>query len=249
MRYVFLAYIFGALIIVSIFGFRGRTFTEPPVEIFNDMDRQARVNFQSKSDFFADGLGSREPVAGTVPVGFAIPDKTAAEGGGREDFGFSFPGDISYYNSGRIGDFWGDGMPDEVRNESGAIDESFIKRGQERYNISCAICHGKSGDGKGAIAYYGTGGIPTKTTNDQGEEVDVEFNYPVLANIANFYDAQFSDPANKMFRTDGDIFNTISNGKGQMGAYGSNITVRDRWAIVAYIRTLQTSAAAAATTE
>lgn len=222
MRYVFLAYLFAAVIIVGLFGFRGHTFTEPPAEIFNDMDRQARINAQSESDFFADNLGSRYPVAGTVPVGFDIPHKTASEGGGIAKFGFSFPGDMSYYNTGRIGDFWGEGMPDEVRGEGGAISADFIERGRGRFNISCAICHGESGNGVGVISKYG------------------------LANIANFYAPQFSDPANEMFRTDGDMFNTITHGKGLMGSYGGTITVDDRWAIIAYIRTLQASAAATA---
>lgn len=223
MRYVFLAYLFAAVIILGLFGFRGHKFTEPPAEVFNDMDRQARVNYQAESSFFADGLGSRYPVAGTVPVGFEIPHKPAAAGGGVADFGFSFPGDSSYYNTGRIGDYWGEGMPDEVRGDDGAIDPAFIERGRERYDISCAICHGKSGNGLGVISKYG------------------------LANIANFYAPQFSDPANEMFRTDGDIFNTITHGKGLMGAYGGVVTVDDRWAIISYIRTLQLSAAAAAT--
>jgi mono/diheme cytochrome c family protein len=220
MRYVFLAYLFAAVIVLSIFGFRGHSFKEPPVEVFPDMDRQARVNFQSERDFFADGLGSRYPVAGTVPVGFEMPEKTVAEGGGVANFGFSFPGSTNYYDTGRIGDFWGHGLPAEVRGQGGSIDEAFIARGRERYNISCAICHGESGNGQGVVSKYG------------------------LANIANFYLPQFSDPANEMFRNDGDVFNTITQGKGLMGSYGSVITVNDRWAIIAYIRTLQASAAA-----
>jgi mono/diheme cytochrome c family protein len=40
---------------------------------------------------------------------------------------------------------------------------------------------------------------------------------------------------------DGEIFNTITNGKGQMYGYGANITPEDRWAIVAYLRVLQLS--------
>ena len=238
MRYVFLAYIFAAVAILSLFGFRGHTFTEPPVEVFNDMDRQARVNYQSGSDFFADGLGSRYPIEGTVPVGFEVPHKTVAGGGAAQEFGFSFPGDTSYYNSGRIGDYWGHGMPDEIRGENGVIDEAFIKRGMERFKISCAICHGESGNGKGVVAAYGNGGVAV----DGVEEIS--FDYGAIANIANFYAPQFSDPADKMFRNDGDFFNTITYGKGQMGSYGANITVRDRWAIIAYIRTLQASAAA-----
>jgi mono/diheme cytochrome c family protein len=221
MRYVFLAFVFVIVTVLSLFGFRGHKFTEPPVEVFPDMDRQARVNFQSGSEFFADGLGSRYPVHGTVPVGFDMPEKTAAEGGGIAEFGFSFPGDSSYYNTGRIGDFWGNGMPEEIRKD-GKISEEFIKRGKERYNISCAICHGESGNGAGVVSKYG------------------------LPNIANFYSPPFSEPSDAAYRADGSIFNTITHGQGLMGSYGAEVTVQDRWAIIAYIRTLQVSAAAGA---
>ena len=48
------------------------------------------------------------------------------------------------------------------------------------------------------------------------------------------------DPANvATYRADGAIFDVITNGKGLMGPYGGNLTVRDRWAIVSYIRALQ----------
>ena len=40
---------------------------------------------------------------------------------------------------------------------------------------------------------------------------------------------------------DGEIFNTITNGKNTMLAYGRNVTVADRWAIIAYLRALQRS--------
>jgi hypothetical protein len=41
--------------------------------------------------------------------------------------------------------------------------------------------------------------------------------------------------------SDGEIFNTITNGKNTMMAYGPNIIVADRWAIIAYLRALQRS--------
>ena len=44
---------------------------------------------------------------------------------------------------------------------------------------------------------------------------------------------------------DGQIYNTITHGKNTMGAYGPNIAVEDRWAIVAYLRALQRSQRAA----
>ena len=40
-------------------------------------------------------------------------------------------------------------------------------------------------------------------------------------------------------RPDGNIYDVIVNGKGLMGGYGANLNLRDRWAIVAYVRTLQ----------
>lgn len=40
---------------------------------------------------------------------------------------------------------------------------------------------------------------------------------------------------------DGEIFNTITNGKNTMLAYGPNVTVADRWAIITYVRALQRS--------
>jgi len=53
--------------------------------------------------------------------------------------------------------------------------------------------------------------------------------------IANFHDARIRT------MPDGQIFNTITWGKNTMGAYGSNVSVEDRWAIIAYIRALERS--------
>ena len=53
--------------------------------------------------------------------------------------------------------------------------------------------------------------------------------------MANFHDVRFV----KM--PDGELFNTITYGKNLMGAYGPNVTIADRWAIVAYIRALERS--------
>lgn len=86
-----------------------------------------------------------------------------------------------------------------------------LARGAERYQISCSPCHGAQGDGKGIVSKYG------------------------WAAIANLHDKRI------VALPDGDIFNTISHGKNTMGAYASNITVEDRWAIVAYLRALQLS--------
>jgi mono/diheme cytochrome c family protein len=86
-----------------------------------------------------------------------------------------------------------------------------MARGRERYTITCEVCHGAAGDGKGITSKYG------------------------LVGAADYH----SDMYRKM--SDGEIFNTISNGKGLMGAYGPIVPAEDRWAIIAYLRALQLS--------
>jgi mono/diheme cytochrome c family protein len=86
-----------------------------------------------------------------------------------------------------------------------------LARGQQRYAINCSPCHGAGGDGKGLTFKYG------------------------MVAMANFHDARLV----KM--PDGEIFNTITYGKNQMGAYGANVPISDRWAIIAYIRALERS--------
>ena len=199
MRYIFLATILGGLLILGMFGLRGHKFNETPVEIFPDMDRQDRINAQSSSDFFADGVGSRKPVNGTVPVGFSIPEVAANEGDAIVD-GFSLAG--NYFNSGQMGDYFGDGMPVEIK-----VNKDFLIRGKQRYGIYCAICHADSGNGNGRVRSFGPNGgqIP----------------------IANLHDAKFSDSSNPEYRPDGEMFNIITKGRGLMGPYGGAIPAKD----------------------
>ncbi len=211
MKYFFLSYIFVAAIVVAAFGTRGHKSEQPPLEFLPDMDHQAKIKYQAKSDFFADGLGARKPVANTVPMGYSVPDKAASQGATPPAFGFT--NGLDYYSTGKMGDFYGDGLPAEV-----TVTKELIERGQQRFNINCAICHGASGNGKGVTSKYG------------------------ILTAFNFHLAGSTDPSNAgSYRPDGAIFDVITHGKGLMGPYGANITVRDRWAIVAYIRAMQTA--------
>lgn len=212
MKYFFLIFICTCVLVVSFAGLRGHKFRKTPIEVFPDMDRQAKVGEQQPSNFFADGVASRKPVDGTVPMGYAVPVVPASSPDAKPQ-AFAFTQADDYYNTGRFGDFWGDGMPEEVE-----VTEALLARGMERYQIFCAPCHGSSGDGQGITARYGMG-----------------------AN-ANLHLPQFSDPSADQYRVDGWMFNTITHGNGGlMGPYGASITVRDRWAIVAYVRALQAS--------
>jgi mono/diheme cytochrome c family protein len=95
-----------------------------------------------------------------------------------------------------------------------AVDDENMARGRERYNISCAVCHGAAGDGQGVVTHYG------------------------LSGVASYHNDRLRQAS------DGDLFNTISNGKGQMLGYAYNITIDDRWRIVMYVRALQRSESA-----
>jgi mono/diheme cytochrome c family protein len=206
MRYFFLAYALVAVLVVGIFGLRGQKFSKPPVRIFADMDEQDKLKAQKPSEFFSDGLGSRHPVGGTQPRGFNPEGARVLGGIDENEFG-GLPG---YYYTGHVGDYFGNGAPEELElTESTAT--ALIQRGEERYGIYCAICHGKSGDGQGITGQYGVPGIAN-------------------FHLDNFKHATYPD---------GRMFEVITHGKGMMSGYGSNIPVRDRWAIIAYIRALQ----------
>jgi mono/diheme cytochrome c family protein len=216
MRYFFLIYALIAVLVVGIFGIRGQHFSKPPVRIFPDMDEQDKIRAQKPDAFFADGHGARLPVGETQPRGFN-EDGAKSLGGISE---YEFGGQTGYYYTGQIGSHYGKGMPEELKLDTKNA-EALIHRGEERYGIYCAVCHGKSGDGLGVTSQYGVPGI------------------------ANFHLDNFKSDK----YPDGRMFEVITNGKGMMGAYGYNIPVEDRWAIIAYVRTLQAAKEAMAQTK
>ena len=214
LRGVLLISLLFTIAIIAVFGFRGQKSTEPPLEVFPDMVRQPKVRAQAPLDFFADGRGPRLPVAGTVPIGYEMPTKSEAINTSVAAIGSyshpraSFSVGTDYYNTGKMGDHWGTGIPLEVTRE-------LMERGQQRFNITCAMCHGAAAAGNGITKQYG------------------------LATVVSLQDERIR----KM--SDGEIFNTITNGKNTMMAYGPNVIVADRWAIIAYLRALQRSQNAA----
>jgi mono/diheme cytochrome c family protein len=211
-------FILCGIAILAVFGFRGQKGTAPPTEIFPDMVRQMKVRAQAPLSLFADGRGPRLPVAGTVPIGYEMPKPNGVAGmGGGGSPGSTTPAAVTwshppasfsvgtdYYDTGKMGDHWGTGIPIPVTPE-------LMERGQQRFNITCAMCHGATAAGNGITKQYG------------------------LATVVTLQDERIR----KM--SDGEIFNTITNGKNTMMAYGPNIIVPDRWAIIAYLRALQRS--------
>jgi len=103
-------------------------------------------------------------------------------------------------------------------------DEVSISRGAELFSINCQMCHGPGGQGDGTIAAFLVKKKPADLTSDQVQS-----------------------------KPDGSLFLTISNGifnpnntlfpgvefSGQMPPLNENLTVRERWDLVNYIRTLK----------
>src|SRR6267143_3545154 len=206
LRGFLLIFLLFGVALVAVFGFRGQKSTAPPLEIFPDMVRQMKVRAQAPLAFFADGRGPRLPVAGTMPIGYEMPKPANSPGNAPpEDLvspqHLAFSVGTDYYDTGKMGDRWGTGIPVEVTRQ-------LMERGQQRFNITCAMCHGATAAGNGITKQYG------------------------LATVVTLQDERIR----KM--SDGEIFNTITNGKNTMMAYGPNIIVPDRWAIIAYLGAL-----------
>ena len=91
------------------------------------------------------------------------------------------------------------------------VDDAVMARGRERYDIFCSPCHGRTGDGDGMVVQRG-------------------YRRPPSFHIDRLRQAP-----------PGHFFDVITNGFGAMPDYAAQIPVRDRWAIVAYIRALQLS--------
>ena len=200
MRYIIsIALILAALpaIIFGIAGVQGRFSRSTPIEIFPDMARQAKLRPQEPNPFFANGVSSQLPPTGTVAR--SEPLQTTA--------GAVYRFEDSPVNTGRE-----TGTTNFVALNPLPVDEPLLLRGRERFDIYCAPCHGRLGDGNGITKKLG-----------------------VMPAVANLHDQRIVAMA------DGEIFNTITHGKGLMGAYGPLMPVEDRWAVISYLRALQLS--------
>jgi mono/diheme cytochrome c family protein len=150
-----------------------------------DMHVQPRQNPLSRSDFYTDQRSERPPVEGTV-----------ARGQLHED---------TYLYTGKIGNNPGDVMPFPVTKE-------VLARGRERFNIFCAPCHSRVGDGNGFVPSRGFARKPPSFHIVRLQKAPVGY-----------------------------FFDVITEGFGIMPDYASQIPPQDRWDIVAYVRALQLS--------
>ena len=141
------------------------------------------------STFFADGRASRTLVANTVARGQLREDTHLNEGRVDGQLATTFP------------------MP---------VTPAVMARGQERFNVFCAPCHGQTGSGNGMVVQRGFRAPPS-------------YHEERLRNAPVGY-----------------FFDVMTNGFGAMQDYAAQVPVADRWAIAAYIRALQLSQRATA---
>lgn len=179
-------------------GCRGVESQDPPVHPNPNMDWQEKFQAQEANPLFANNAAMRTPPSGTVARSMLKAD--------------------SRFYAGRTegGEY--------VERAPVPVTRALLERGQDRYDIYCAVCHGGAGDGNGIIM---TG---TSSVTGQG------FGYTPAPTF-------HSDRLRTV--TDGYIYDVITNGIRTMPEYAQQIPVADRWAIVAYVRALQRSQHAA----
>ncbi|MFZ5832277.1 MAG: quinol:electron acceptor oxidoreductase subunit ActD [Planctomycetota bacterium] len=166
---------------------------QPRIHLIQDMDFQPRFKPQGENGFFDDGRNMRPPVPGTVAVG-------------------NLEADERFYRGVEAGAPVTD-FPIEVT-------DAVMLRGQQRFGIYCATCHGLVGEG----------GVTGITSARAVNRVDSRWTLPLSLHA----DSVREQPV-------GQIFQSITNGVRTMPAYGPQIPPEDRWAIVAYVRALQLS--------
>jgi mono/diheme cytochrome c family protein len=168
----------------------------------DNMSRQPRYRAYEPSAQFANGSSAQPVPAGTVPrdapdapevvldpsipisavqaVGYGAVPVSAAAADDADSATIPFP-----------------------------ITRAVIDRGQQRFDIYCAVCHGRLGNGEGMVVQRG-------------------FVKPPSFHIDRLRSA-----------VDGHFYQVISNGYGAMFSYAERVAPEDRWMIVAYIRALQ----------
>jgi mono/diheme cytochrome c family protein len=156
-----------------------------------DMYNQPRTKPYSATNFFPDGTSARVIPVHTVEYKSASPSDAFHSG-------MSNGALIAY-------------LPPPLK-----LTPQLLRRGQDRFDIYCAVCHGISGAGDGELVRRGFPAPPTYHSERLRN-----------APLGHFYDV-------------------ITNGYGVMYSYASRVEPQDRWAIAAYIRALQLSQHASA---
>ncbi|MEO8494577.1 MAG: cytochrome c [Planctomycetota bacterium] len=174
-----------------------------------EMANQRRVESQEQTDVFPDGTASR-----AIPEHTIIASAAAAESVSVGPMQANRRWLASADEDDTGGYLTGKSNGELVNTIPDQVltrydYDKLLLRGRERFNISCVPCHDQTGSGNGMVARRGLKFPPSYHTDRLRKE-------PL-----------------------GYLFNVATNGRGKMPAYGDYLSNDDRWAIVAYVRTLQ----------
>tara|TARA_Y100001978_G_C23631255_1_gene403565 strand:+ start:402 stop:983 length:582 start_codon:yes stop_codon:yes gene_type:complete len=164
---------------------------KPGYEFMPDMYRSPSLEIYSSNTFFKDSLNARKPVSGTIPRGF-IP--------------------FDYNNS--TDDYLLAGL--ELKNPLEYNTEN-TEKGKQLYEMFCAHCHGKNGDGKGSITHPVYGAIPSYSDDVM-----------IRRTGENMNDLKA-----------GHIYHAIYYGLNAMGPHNTLVNDNERWLITMYVQELQ----------
>ena len=183
--------------------------TEPRIHLVQDMDNQTKFKAQSQNPLFIDDRSQRPRVPGTVARGELFLDHEFYDG-----FTESTGPD------GKIGRAFITTYPSRIQEKLNdpVQAEKLLALGQQKFNITCSMCHGRDAMGNGPIHQRAvevgaalTGWVQPSNLNDQVRRE----------------------------RPNGHLYNTVNNGIRKMGGYGTQLTPDERWAVVAYVRAVQ----------
>jgi mono/diheme cytochrome c family protein len=208
---------------------RSHTSTQPPVHPIQDMFRQQKFRAQWVNPMFADGRAMRPELQGvTASTDLALPNEVVNDPDDphmidHRNAPIELDDELKYQRVVEGTEPQADGKPAYVTRIPLNVSMDLLERGRERFTIYCAVCHGQGG--------YGDGPVAVRAAEIQAANGDA---------------AGWVAPKN--YHTDdmrqqpvGKIYNTITNGVRSMPAYSKQVSIVDRWAIVAYVRALQRS--------
>lgn len=203
---------------------------KPRVHIFQDMGKQPRYNPQAASTLFADGRAMRPQVPGTVAQGQWLEPGESFEDYAHKHLGYRVddnlrPVIVEDEQLGRQTYAWYEGMPPQIE-----VSMSLLRRGQDMFNAHCMTCHGYNGRGEGPTSIRASELVALDPVHNQ---------WTPPANLLRIDGGELA--FGPQVYQDGRVFHVISHGVGSMAGYAGQISVEDRWAIVAYIRAMQMS--------
>jgi len=163
-------------------------------------------------------MSARKPVEGTIPRGFIPADEKIKT---NEAYLLSYMAKNHFTHDAAKWQEEYDRAGASIQNPLDLTDEN-KGEGKRLYEINCKVCHGEKGEGNGQIVELPDGGDGPYTARPPA------------------YSTRLKEIK------DGNMFYSVSYGKGMMGGYGFQLSVKERWQVIQYIKGLAGLNAAAA---